>query len=80
MSRDAWDIDAVYEDAAGKEQRVSRESIEAIRSAIGHLPKTPQSLFDEPVKVVGRGEPLVLPGPAELRLEDGTVMHSYEGA
>ena len=74
MSRDAWNIDGVYQDAAGKEQRVSRESIEALRSAIGHPPKAPQSLFDEPVKVVRHGEPLVLPGPAELRLEDGTAM------
>lgn len=74
MSRDAWCIDSVYQDAAGKEQRVSRESLEAIRSAIGHPPKEPRSLFDEPVKVVRHGEPLVLPGPAELRLEDGTAM------
>lgn len=74
MSRDAWGIDAVYQDAAGKEQQVSPESIDAIRSAIGHPPEEPRSLFDEPVKVVRRGEPLALPGPAELRLEDGTVM------
>jgi 4-alpha-glucanotransferase len=74
MSRDAWDIDAVYRDAAGKEQRVSRDSLEAIRSAIGDPPKAPQSLFDESVKVVRRGEPLILPGLAELRLEDGTVV------
>ena len=74
MSRDAWGIDAVYQDAAGKEQRVSRESIDAIRSAIGSPPPAPQSLFDEPVKVMRCGEPLVLPGPAELRLEDGSAM------
>ncbi|HEX5431485.1 MAG TPA: 4-alpha-glucanotransferase, partial [Bryobacteraceae bacterium] len=74
MSRDAWDIDAVYQDAAGKEQRVSRESIEALRSAIGCPPSAPRSLVDEPVKVVRHGEPLVIPGPAELRLEDGTAM------
>ena len=74
MSRDAWDIDAVYQDAAEKEQQVSRESIEALRSAIGRPPKTASSLFDEPVKVVRRETPLVIPGPAELRLEDGTIM------
>ena len=74
MSSDAWDIDAVYQGADGKNRRVNRESIETIRSAIGPPPKAPQSLFDEPVKVVRRGEPLVLPGPAELRLEDGAVM------
>lgn len=74
MSHDAWGIDAAYQDAAGKEQRISRESIDAIRSAIGSPPPAPQSLFDEPVKVMHHGEPLVLPGPAELRLEDGTTM------
>jgi len=74
MSRDAWDIDTVYQDAAGKEQRVSRESIEAIRSAIGRPPKAPQSLFDEPVKIVRQGDPLAVPGSAELRLEDGAAM------
>lgn len=78
MTHDAWNIDAVYQDAAGKEQQVSRESIEALRSAIGNPPEAPQSLFDEPVKVVRRGEPLVLPGPAELRLEDGTVMEIHD--
>ena len=67
MSRDAWDIEATYQDAAGKEQRVTRESIEAIRSAIGTPPPASRSLFDEPVKVVCRGEPFVLPDPAELR-------------
>jgi 4-alpha-glucanotransferase len=74
MSSDAWDIDAVYQGADGKERRVTRESIDAIRSAIGRPPPAPQSLFDEPVKVVRRGEPLVLPGRAELWLEDGTGM------
>ena len=74
MSRDAWGIDALYQDAAGEEQRVSPESIEAIRSAIGRPPKPPRSLFDEPVTVVRHGETLVLPGSAELRLEDGTTM------
>ncbi len=74
MSRDAWGIDTVYQDAAGQEQRVSRDSIEALRSAIGHPPKEPGSLFEEPVKVVRRGESFAVPDPAELRLEDGTVM------
>jgi len=74
MSRDAWGIDAVYEDASGKKQTVSRESLEAIRSAIGRPRNAPQSLFEEPVKVVRHGEPLTVPAPAELRLEDGSVM------
>jgi 4-alpha-glucanotransferase len=74
MSGDAWGIDAVYKDAAGKAQTVSQESIETIRSAIGRPPEAPRSLFDEPVKVVRRGEPLAIPSPAELRLEDGTVL------
>jgi 4-alpha-glucanotransferase len=74
MRGDAWGIDAVYKDAAGNQQAVSQESIDAIRSSIGRPPEAPQSLFDEPVKVVRRGEPIGLPSPAELRLEDGTVM------
>jgi 4-alpha-glucanotransferase len=74
MSRDAWGIDTAYEDAAGTEQQVSLHSIQAIRAAIGRPPRPPQSLFDEPVKVVRRGEPLAVPGLAELRLEDGTIM------
>ncbi|MDI3463820.1 MAG: 4-alpha-glucanotransferase (amylomaltase) [Nitrospira sp.] len=74
MSRDAWGIDTVYRDAMENEHTVSRKSIEAIRSAIGHPPKEPRSLFEEPVKVVRRGESLAVPGPAELRLEDGTAM------
>jgi hypothetical protein len=72
--RDAWGIDAVYEDAAGKKQSVSRRSLETIRSAIGSPLGAPRSLLDEPVKVVRCGEPLAVPGPAELRLEDGTLM------
>ncbi|MBK9307934.1 MAG: 4-alpha-glucanotransferase [Nitrospira sp.] len=74
MSRDAWDIDAVYLGADGKERRVARESIEAIRSAIGSAPSKPESLFDEPVNVVHEGKSLRFSGRAELHLEDGTVM------
>ncbi|MGC4097009.1 MAG: 4-alpha-glucanotransferase [Nitrospira sp.] len=74
MSRNVWDIDDVYLGADGKERRVARESIEAIRSATGSPPSTPQSLFDEPVKVVHRGDSLRFSGRAELHLEDGTVM------
>jgi 4-alpha-glucanotransferase len=74
MSRDAWGIDTVYQDAAGKEQTVSRKSIEAIRSAIGHPAKEPRSLFEEPIRVIRRGESFAVPGPVELRLENGTAM------
>lgn len=74
MSRDAWGIEAVYLGADGEERRVPRESIEGIRSAIGPPPLEPQSLFDEPVKVVRQGVPILFPGMAELRLEDGTAI------
>jgi len=74
MSPDAWGVDGVYQDAAGTAHTVSRESIEIIRSAIGRPPDPPRSLFDEPVKVMRRGELIAVPGPAELRQEDGTVI------
>lgn len=74
MNCDAWGIDPVYQDAAGHEQRVSRESVNVIQSAIGPPPQIPRSLFDEPVKVLRQGTSMVLPRRAELRLEDGTTL------
>jgi 4-alpha-glucanotransferase len=69
-----WGIDATYEDAAGKVQRVSEQTIEAIRTAMGRLPSQAGSPFDEPVLVMGQNESKPLPGPAELILEEGSVL------
>ncbi len=70
---DAWGIQARYEDAAGKMQEVSAESILGIRRTMGRPPASPPSWFDDCVKVIRHGESLKLPAPATLMREDGTV-------
>ena len=69
-----WGIDATYEDAAGKVQHVSEQTIESIRNAMGRPPGPATIVFDEPVLVMRQGESKLLPRPAELILEDGTVV------
>ena len=65
---DAWGIDHRYIDAADREQRVPRASIERLREIIGDPPD------DRPaVRVVRRGDPTRL-GPGEIALEDGGVV------
>ncbi|MEX5218866.1 MAG: 4-alpha-glucanotransferase [Nitrospira sp.] len=71
---DPWGIDKTYEDAAGKVQRVSEQTIDSIRTAMGRPPAQAGSLFDEPVLVMGQDESIPLPRPAELRLEEGSVV------
>ena len=71
---DPWGIDKTYEDAAGKVQRVSEQTIDLIRTAMGRPPAQAGSLFEEPVLVMGQDESIPLPRPAELRLEEGSIL------
>ena len=74
MSTDRWGIDDGYEDALGR----WHETPEATRSAllaamdlaaVGRRPPARAS-----VRVLGPGQAIPLQGPAELKLEDGTVL------
>lgn len=72
MKSDAWGIQARYEDAAGKIQQVSKDSIARIRDTMGQPPAPPRSWFNDCVKVIRHGESLPLPAAATLMREDGT--------
>lgn len=70
---EAWGIQAEYEDAAGATQQVSEETLTSIKTAMGRPPAALDSWLADSVKVLRQGEPLVLPSPAVLTLEDGST-------
>ena len=73
MATDPGGIDKIYEDAAARNRRSRMNAVAAIRNAMGQPSEPSYSFFDELVKVIRQGQPLALPGVAELRLEDGTI-------
>jgi 4-alpha-glucanotransferase len=74
MSRDSWGIDKTYEDAAGRIQEVSDESVGAIRNAMGRPPYPVRSTLEQSVVIIRRGQSVSLPAAAILTLEDGEVL------
>lgn len=68
--RDAWGIEDRYEDAQGREHRVSQKTIESLRQVMGDPPRDTPSL---PL-VVRRGTTAAIED-SEIILEDGAVVH-----
>jgi 4-alpha-glucanotransferase len=67
--RDAWGIEHRYEDAQGREHRVSRKTIESLRQVMGDPPRDGPSF---PL-VVRRGARTAIED-SEIILEDGSVV------
>lgn len=70
---DEWGILSEFKDAFGKRRVVSQGTHDIIRRAMGDR-EPPRGTAARPaVLVLTAGAALALPGPAELRLEDGAV-------
>jgi 4-alpha-glucanotransferase len=71
---DAWGIIDGYEDTLRRWHRVGRHTRMALRNVMGGSAGTHVPPADSRVLVLREGETRPLPQPAELTLEDGTVM------
>jgi 4-alpha-glucanotransferase len=74
MATDVWGIDDGYEDALGTWRQTPTATRSALLAAMGADPAEPRPPATAPVHVLRSGQTLPLEGPAELRLEDGTVL------
>ncbi|RJR32262.1 MAG: 4-alpha-glucanotransferase [Desulfobacteraceae bacterium] len=73
MSVDEWGVESGFEDALGQWQDTPEEVRRAIHSAMGVVPEA-TARPDNPVRVIRPGEKAAIPLPADLTLEDGSVM------
>jgi len=73
MTVDEWGVESGFEDALGRWQDTPEEVRRAIHSAMGVDPEAPAPP-DYPVRVIRPGEKTSIPLPADLTLEDGSVM------
>lgn len=74
MSTDHWGIDDGYEDAMGRQQETPEATRSAILTAMGVDPANVSPPARIPVRVVQHGQAMLLEKPAELKLEDATVL------
>ena len=74
MSTDNWGIDGGYEDAMGRWHATPEATRSALLTAMGFDATGARPPAGAPVRVLRPGEATPLQGPAELRLEDGTVL------
>jgi 4-alpha-glucanotransferase len=74
MRTDRWGIDAGYEDALGGWQVTSEATRLAILTAMGVDATSTRPDREAPFYVMKAGQTMRLDGPADLRLEDGTVL------
>ncbi len=72
MATDRWGIDDGYVDASGDWHDAHPETVVALHDAMRTADHAESD--SEPVRLVRRGEPAALTGPAELTLEDGTEL------
>lgn len=73
MTIDRWGVESGFEDALGQWQETPQEVRRTLHSAMGVDPKEPAPR-DYPVRVIRAGERAPVPLPADLTLEDGTVL------
>ncbi|MBI4493329.1 MAG: 4-alpha-glucanotransferase [Chloroflexi bacterium] len=73
---DAWGVDDGYYDATGTWRKTPAATRAAILAAMGLDPAAPRPPVEAPVRVVQPGQPGALDRPAELTLEDGTVLRA----
>jgi 4-alpha-glucanotransferase len=74
MGTDIWGIDDGYEDALGVWRETPVTTRSALRAAMGVNPAQSSPPAEPPVCVLRSGQILPLEKPAELRLEDGTML------
>ena len=74
MRTDVWGIDAGYEDALGVWQPTPPTTRGALLAAMGVDPAAPSAPPVAPVQVIRPPHVPPLAGPAEVTLEDGTVL------
>jgi 4-alpha-glucanotransferase len=74
LQTDAWGIDSGYEDALGQWHDTPEETRSALLAAMGAEPAGSGPPAQAPVLVVRPDQHTPLPEPAELSLEDGTVL------
>src|SRR4029450_10651439 len=78
MSPDRWGIDDGYEDALGVWHQTPPTTRSALLVSMGVDPSEPSAPPAAPVQVVRPHHVTPLGGPAELTLEDGTVLQLEE--
>jgi 4-alpha-glucanotransferase len=78
MSTDRWGIDDGYEDALGVWHQTPPTTRSALLASMGVDPSEPSAPPVAPVQVVRPHHVTPLGGPAELTLEDGTVLQLEE--
>jgi 4-alpha-glucanotransferase len=71
---DAWGIDARYKDTKDQWRTISQETRAALMKAMGAEGKEKPDSAEGRVKVIRAGERMPCKDPAELVLEDGTVV------
>jgi 4-alpha-glucanotransferase len=74
MGTDTWGIDDGYEDALGVWRETPGTTRSALHAAMGVDPAQSGPPVEPPVRVLRSGQTMPLEKPAELRLEDGTVV------
>jgi 4-alpha-glucanotransferase len=74
MHTDPWGIDDGYEDAMGNWHETPMATRLAILTAMGADPTGAGGPEATPVRVMRAGQAVSIEGPADLRLEDGTVV------
>ena len=76
MATDTWGIEDGYQDVGGRWHETPPATVRALRAAMGADPDDPDAAApDDPgVRVVRSGDSAAVDGPAELTLEDGTVL------
>src|SRR5688572_5600019 len=74
MSTDLWGIDNGYEDALGTWYETPPTTRLALLASMGVDPAPQSTPPAAPIQVVQPKHVTPLPGPAELTLEDGTVL------
>jgi 4-alpha-glucanotransferase len=74
MSMEEWGIDDGYEDALGRWHATPEATRFAILTAMDLDATSTRPLAGAPVRVLRPGQATPLQGPAELKLEDGTVL------
>ena len=77
MSTDSWGIDNGYEDALGGWHVTPEATRSALLTAMGVDPTGASPLVRTPVRVVRPRQVIPWERPAELRLEDGTIVQVH---
>ena len=78
MDLGAWGVEEGFWDALGQWHDVPRESLELIARAMGASDERAQPPDEHPVWCVRAGHPEFLQAPADIALEEGTVLRGVD--